>query len=451
LDLAYLAEIRFRDSPEIRHELNELYRLSSKFYLVGISYLHWLRLDNNNFNSAKHKLDNLFRTAKIEMTPKVLLDTLINTFSPHSSSTLSLLEQLSCKYKNYEGALAAYLGKVKLDSVKWQDTETLLKNFMAAGYYDYANLLLTESVWKKSPPSVYKIGQTYFLKINFHLKNWEVIIGEYKSIKKWKRASWENQFYCAAAFTRHKHNNSDSAQLFRTISREVCDNLIKQAPSPWNYKAVFIQTQNLIADKQYSQARELLKREKTRDLRMEGTGSILFWSAVVSIFEKKFRSADSLLMLAASYTEEEFTQRALELRHWLITDSSYANRTLFFNGLEESPFTNNMKMTSLAKIPQTSPLWPYGQLETVRIYRQTGRIDSALIVLKRIQQGGYDQRIQLQAKALATFLKEERAAISKSLAIYDEILLKYQQGVVSEFLRERIRHLKSSNAVKDKL
>jgi len=119
-------------------------------------------------------------------------------------------------------------------------------------------------------------------------------------------------------------------------------------------------------------------------------------------------------------------------------------------GLEESPYSYQEKKRGLGHIPENSPLWPYAQLELVKILKITGEIDSALIVLKKVQKSDISQRIQLQAKTLANFMNEANQPLLKSLAIYDEILLKYQQGVISEFIRERVRYIKSATELKGK-
>jgi hypothetical protein len=443
LDLAYMTEFLFRNSSLIRPELNELYRLSSNFFLAGMSYLQWLKLDGNNMHSARSSLNNIIQKAKIEFSPKQFLDSLINNFSGHNSSILTLLEELCFIHKNYEGALASYIGRIKIGTVKWTDTEKIIKKFIAAGYYDYAGLVLQESSWEKTDSLSYEKGFDYALIIFYHLKNWNLIIRSAHGKTEWQNLSWENKFYLAAAYTRMKQGEPDTIRKYRSLSRTIASQLIQKAPSPWNYKAILIQAENLIAEGRFAEARKTLMQEQKNKQRKEGTGPLLFWRAVARIYEGEYKKADSLLVLASAYTDGEETQRALQFRHWMILDSSRHTLESFLKGLPESPFSIEKKRRFLNQIPPTSPLWDYGQLEIARLHLQRDEKKAAQQILKRLETTKPDQWTGLQAKAVANFIREKEQPLLNSLEIYDEILLKYQQGVISEFSRERIRHLKS--------
>ncbi|MFC1585374.1 hypothetical protein ACFL5V_07495 [Fibrobacterota bacterium] len=443
MDLAYLAEIRFRDSRIIRPELNDIYQLSSQFFLAGRSYLHWLHLDKKKYTSVKLGLDNLLRIARIEVSSAELLDTLLSTVPLQSPLSFSVLEELCWIHKHYKGALAAHLGRLNLDNATWKDSERALQKMTAAGFYEFADLILKESSWREQKKPVYEEGLKYFLLIQYHQKNWRAIADENKRVKNWKDLSWENLFYLAAALSRIKYGSSDTIKSNRAFSSLIAGHLINQAPSPWDYKSVFIQVENLIAEGGYEKATELLIQEKTNPTRREGTGHILFWSAITALYQGNYSVADSLLVLATAYTNEEFTQRALKFRHWLIKDTSGVSRRSFFNGLDESPLSIHERRASIEQIPEKSPLWENGQLELARILWKTGRKDSALVILDALQARNGSGWTGLHAKAEANFMREKEQPLLKSLAIYDEILLIYRQGIIAEFSRERIRQIKS--------
>jgi hypothetical protein len=72
-----------------------------------------------------------------------------------------------------------------------------------------------------------------------------------------------------------------------------------------------------------------------------------------------------------------------------------------------------------------------------------GQPDSAEKVLDNAAKNSQDRLAGLQAEAKAAFLVEKfSGGRQAALARYEDLLIKYQQGVVPEFSRERIKALK---------
>jgi len=302
--------------------------------------------------------------------------------------------------------------------------------------------MLEDYPWKKSDEKIVKSAFDMYLTTHFNLNNWNKINSEFSNTKEWESLIWRHKYIVATSLIRGDFANKTSGMEAKKISADICKNLIQKAPSPWSYKAVLINAERLISENNYQKADKLLSKEKTNPDRLDDSGTLLFWMALVSLFEERYSRADSLLVLATSYINEDHTSRALEIRNWLIMDTLSSNRKAFFKGLKEAGLNSGQKLTSLAKIPQNSPLWPHARFEMAGLFQHNGKSDSALVLLKSISSKSKDTWMAFNSHAIANFKEEEFKKYAMSIAIYNDILVKYQQGVISEFSRERIKALK---------
>jgi tetratricopeptide (TPR) repeat protein len=185
---------------------------------------------------------------------------------------------------------------------------------------------------------------------------------------------------------------------------------------------------------------DALKRDPKRQ---EGTGPILFWQACLALDQGRYHPAESLLVLASAYTGAEESQRALDYRFFMLLDTGAAARTPFFRGLPEAPRAAAERRQSLDRVPAGSPLWPFAQLEKAQIHLQEGEPDSAEAVFDRVARQSPDRMAAFQAEAKAAFIQEKLpGGRQAALARYEDLLIKYQQGVIPEFSRGRIRALR---------
>ena len=155
-----------------------------------------------------------------------------------------------------------------------------------------------------------------------------------------------------------------------------------------------------------------------------------------------FRS-DSLLVLASAYTGGEEAQRALDYRFFLLADTSAAARAPFFRGLPEAPRSSAERAKSLDLVPAGSAFWPFAQLEKAQIHLQSGEPDSAEAVFGRVAKKSPSRLAGFEAEARAAFILEKLpGGRQAALARYEDLLIKYQQGVIPEFSRGRIKALR---------
>jgi hypothetical protein len=185
---------------------------------------------------------------------------------------------------------------------------------------------------------------------------------------------------------------------------------------------------------------DALKRDPKRQ---EGTGPILFWQACLALDQGRFGAADSLLVLASAYTGTEESQRALDYRFFLLQDTAAAARGPFFHGLPEAPRPAADRRANLDRVPAASPLWPFSQLEKAQILLAGSEPDSALAVFDAVAKRSPVRLAGYEAEARAAFLEEKLpAGRQAALARYEDLLIKYQRGVIPEFSRGRIRSLR---------
>jgi hypothetical protein len=97
----------------------------------------------------------------------------------------------------------------------------------------------------------------------------------------------------------------------------------------------------------------------------------------------------------------------------------------------------------LDRVARESPLWPFAQLEKAQIHLQNGDPDSAEAVFDSVSKQSPDKLAGFQAEAKAAFTAEKfPGGRQAALARYEDLLIKYQQGVIPEFSRGRIKALK---------
>src|SRR5690606_7784738 len=114
----------------------------------------------------------------------------------------------------------------------------------------------------------------------------------------------------------------------------------------------------------------------------------------------------------------------------------------FFRGLSESPRGNPERRRALDRVPEKSGLWPFAQLEKAQMYVKTGHTDSAAAVFDTVSKRSPDRPAAFHAEAKAAFMAEKMpGGRQAALARYGDLLIKYQQGVIPEFSRERIKAL----------
>ncbi|MBF0430401.1 MAG: hypothetical protein HQK83_03930 [Fibrobacteria bacterium] len=447
--LAWLAEIRFPHSTTLRQELTEIYKLNADFILAGKSYLNWLNIEETNKQFIFFSLSQLIQTVKTELNASEFLDSLIYGYSPHSTLSSSVLGELCRKYNHASGVLQCYRSQQAIShQLPWKETQTILRYFSDNNHWDYMLSVLKLTDWKKSKDlntENYRTYEKFFLKASFHLKKWSNIVGILSPGNDWHHLDWEAQLHFSLSCIRYRQVSEDRIQSLRKTARKILQHIRKNAPDPWQYRSILAKTELLIAENKFIEAKGLLQKEKDNPGRKESSSALLYWRAIINLFEQHYKKADSLLVLAGAYTTEESAGRALEIRYWLMLDSSGAHRKHFFNALPESPFGYHEKIYFLSKIPESSPLWPWGRLESATFIWKTGKPDSAVILLDSINKRYPNTWIGIKAKALQTYLRESDQTVDSSLANYDEILLQYQQGVIPEFSRERIRQIKEKH------
>jgi hypothetical protein len=94
-------------------------------------------------------------------------------------------------------------------------------------------------------------------------------------------------------------------------------------------------------------------------------------------------------------------------------------------------------------VDAASGLWPYAQLEIAQIHLQDGEPDSAEAVFDAVSKRSPDRLAAFQAEAKAAFTQEKLpGGRQAALARYEDLLIRYQQGVIPEFSRGRIKALR---------
>jgi hypothetical protein len=313
-----------------------------------------------------------------------------------------------------------------------------VNRFQSLGYFDYAAAIMDKLAWRKLSQPWLTLARTLHLQIRNQLQDWPAITAEAQASTVTGQVrppplSDEETFIVANAFLKLGRPEETLARVKR---------LEEKGEAPWGFRGRLLKAQAQMAlgrSKEAGQTLDALKRDPKRQ---EATGPILFWQACLALDQGRDVSADSLLVLASAYTGAEESQRALEYRFFLLVDTGKA-RAPFFKGLPESPHSPAERRQSLDRVDAQSGLWPFAQLEKAQILLQNGEPDSAEAVFDLVSKRSPDRLAGFQAEAKAAFTAEKLpGGRQAALARYEDLLIKYQQGVIPEFSRGRIKALR---------
>ena len=401
----------------------------------GLALLTQAEKDSTRAITIQYQLDNLIRSSASEISAPEILDSLTFQFHPTTFSTAEILENLCWSNRNLKCAYQNILSQQKFRKLSpplWLDK---IGRFFSSGYVDYAYTLLEQSHWKTFSSNYKIVARSFYFELAMQLKNWNDIDSEMNVTSRLPDDKLTDELEYIGALAQVKL--SKSAQALAPLNR-----LEKNAAAPWSYRARILKSQALMALGKGEEANQTLEILKHDPHRQEGTGPILFWQACLALEQKRFHSAESLLVLSSAYTGSEEAQRALEYRFFLLQDTT-APRTHFFRALSEAPHSSSEKLRSLDLVPISSKLWPFARLEKAQILTQVGLLDSAEQILNEVSLKSPDRLAGLAAEAKAAFLQEKfPGGKAAALVRYEDLLIKYQQGVIPEFSRGRIKALK---------
>ncbi len=435
LDMAFLGEMKFSKEPSLYRELSEVYTLFPGRSKIGLAYLRMVELDPEQAGFVQYKLGNLLRESAGDFPPGLFLDSLTALYPHVQAKTAEVLETACWEFRDYPCAYLNFIAFFKLRSPGPSAALDRVNRLQSQGYFDYASSILELLAWNTLSQPWKSMARTLDLQIRFQMKDWSAIalLAEPKNGENPPVLSNEESYIVATALVKLGHPDAGLLRL---------KNLEDKAPAPWGFKSRLLKAQAFLSQGKSKEASETLTALKKDPSRAEGTGPILFWQGCLAIAQGRFVSAESLLVLASAYTGSDEAQRALEFRFFLLQDTGGV-RTHFFNGLSESPKPANQRIQSLNKVEHGSPLWPFAQLEKAQILVQTGHSDSAEVVLDDAARRSTDRLAGFQAEAKAAYLQEKLPGGKQAALVrYEDLLVKYQQGVIPEFSRGRIKTLK---------
>lgn len=179
--------------------------------------------------------------------------------------------------------------------------------------------------------------------------------------------------------------------------------------------------------------------------RARGSGEILFWQGWSALHQGRIAQADSLLVLASAYAGGNRAQDALEYRFFALLENPPVLQE-YLRGLPESPLPSRLRSASLKRVPEESRLRPYALWHlALLLERQEGEAGpaSAMEILRTLAANAETLPGRRAAARLA-FLREKTSPDS-ALSDYESLLLQHQQGIPSEFARERIQKLRETD------
>lgn len=436
LDMAFLAELKNLPDPAIFRELAEIYQMVPDPYRAGLAFLREAELDSVQIGTVQYQLENLLRTSATDIPATDLLDSLTAGSVPADPTAAGILESLCWGNRNYGCAYRNFQAGLALRNPGPGATLERVNRFQSIGYFDYAANLLEKMAWRGLNQPWQSMARTLHLQIRYQLKDWPAIAAEtgVTGGLHGPIPSDEETFITATALL--KLGKPDQA-LIRLKRLE------EKSTPPWGYRGRLLRAQALMSlgrPKESAQTLDALKRDPQRQ---EGTGPILFWQGCLALDQGHYASAESLMVLSSAYTGNEEAQKALEYRFFLLQDTTAESRGHFFRGLADAPHSAAERLQSLDKVAPGSALWPFARIEKAQIFVQTGLPDSAEAVLDDVAKRSPDRLAGLQAEAKAAFLQEKLPGGKQAaLARYEDLLIKYQQGVIPEFSRGRIKALK---------
>jgi hypothetical protein len=438
LDMAYLAEAKGLADADLYRELSALYLAIPDTYRAGLALLRQTELDSLQGGYILYQLEGLTHYAGSDVPAAELLDSLTSGYVHKHIRTAEMLESLSWSTRTYPAAYRNLLAMMDLKNPGPAVVLERVNRFQSLGYFDYAAAILDKLAWRKlSQPSL-SLARTLHLQIRNQLQDWPAITAEAQGpgvtgMIRPPPFNDEETFIIANAFLKLGRPEEALARVKR---------LEEKGEAPWGFRGRLLKAQAQMAIGKPREAERTLDALKRDPKRQEATGPILFWQACLAIDQGRYVSADSLLVLASAYTGAEESQRALEYRFFLLADTGKA-RPPFFNGLPESPHGPAERRQSLDRVDPQSGLWPFAQLEKAQILLQNGEPDSAEAVFDLVSKHSPDRLAGFQAEAKAAFIAEKLpGGRQAALARYEDLLIKYQQGVIPEFSRGRIKALR---------
>ena len=461
LDMAWLAEAFLAagagDAPgvsgppeaDVVRELAVVYLTLPDPYHASLALLRQAELDSLQASYVQYQLENALHTAGADASPQGLLDSLSAGYGHRVARTAEILEGLCWGNRYYAGAFRNFLVVLSLKDPLIPPGASIalerVSRFQSLGYFDYCAAILEKLRWRRLPQPWLGLARSASMQIRFQLQDWPGLIAEASggaadsaaTVTGTLRSSGfspEETFFIATALLK-----LGRPQEALTRIRE----LETKSEPPWGFRGRLLKAQAQMALAKPQEAAQTLEALKKDPKRQEGTGPILFWQACLALDQGRYAPAESLLVLASAYTGSEESQRALDYRFFLLLDTTASVRPGFFKGLGEAPRAAAERRKSLEKVPSGGPLWPYAQLEKAQILLQEGEPDSAAAVFDKVARQSPDRLAAFQADAKAAFIEEKLpGGRQAALARYEDLLIKYQQGVIPEFSRGRIKALR---------
>jgi hypothetical protein len=447
LDMAWLAEaFLVADGSGGSEPVLESWRQLASLYLsipdpfhAGLALLRQAELDTLQSGYVQYQLGNALRLPGAEASSQALLDSLSAAYRHRLPRTAELMETLAWSERAYGAAFRSFQAAMALRNPGPGVALDRVNRFQSLGYFDYAAAILDKLDWRKLPVPWRAQARSAALRIRYQLQDWPGLLAEAGGADvtgKLPRAEYSGEEACFVAAALLKLGRAgDALELARDKGAK--------APSPWGFRARLLAAQAEMALARPRDAARTLDALKRDPKRQEGTGPILFWQACLALDQGRFGAADSLLVLASAYTGTEESQRALDYRFFLLQDTAAAARGPFFHGLPEAPRPAADRRANLDRVPAASPLWPFSQLEKAQILLAGSEPDSALAVFDAVAKRSPVRLAGYEAEARAAFLEEKLpAGRQAALARYEDLLIKYQRGVIPEFSRGRIRSLR---------
>jgi len=449
LNMAYLAEAKAWDDAGIQKDLYSSYMMVPDTYRAGLALLKLAEIDTSQAFFIRAQFESLLHHTGSETPASAMLDSLTGGYRHKTAVTARMLEQAGWVNRNHTVAFRNFMAAMALgDSAPAPALERVLR-FQSLGYFDHASSILDRLEWRRLPQPWKSRARERYLQIAMQLQDWIGILAETRQSAGPSKESGDSnrksgRKTSGSGFFEEEAVIAATARLKSGQPEEALDRL-RDLPgnshTPWSFRGRLLKAQALMAMEKPEEAARTLDALKRDPQRREGTGPILFWQGCMALDQGRFAAAESLLVLASAYTGAEESQRALEYRFYMLLDTGEA-RPHFFRGLSESPRGNPERRRALDRVPEKSGLWPFAQLEKAQMYVKTGHTDSAAAVFDTVSKRSPDRPAAFHAEAKAAFMAEKMpGGRQAALARYGDLLIKYQQGVIPEFSRERIKAL----------
>lgn len=210
---------------------------------------------------------------------------------------------------------------------------------------------------------------------------------------------------------------------------------------PYHHRTEILRARLAASRGDWKHTETCLQAWESAPARREGSGEILFWRGWAALHQGATARADSLFVLSSAYPGEPRSQEALEYRFAALLDPGPALQA-YLRGLPESPLPAPLRAASLEAVPVESRLYPHAQWHLVRLLEIQGDSARALAILTALSREPSDLNGQ-RARARLAFLREHDPSDS-ALTLYEVLLLRQQQGILSEFARKRAGVLRNA-------